>query len=143
MSEYKYRISLCIKRTEDRFLGVKEAPSYGTRALGGNMLYHWLPEGESFPLDLTKEEAYGLVEKILAAKVTNDVHDLDVWSILKLQACTNNIEHNPDHGKDNYTLGCVFHEHLHPVYIGLYRTKDDYHETQWGLQLNESQVREY
>lgn len=138
MSEYKYRISLSIKRSEDRFLGVKEAPSAGTRALGSNMLYHWLPEGESFPLDLTKEEAYELIEKILAAKMPENPHELDTWSILKVQACTERIT-LPGEGEGDWVL----HEHLHPVYIGLHRTDIGCDETQWELELNESQVREY
>jgi len=138
MNEHKYRISLCIKRSNDRFLGVKEAPSYGTRALGGNMLYHWLPEGESYPLDLTKEEAHEIIEKILAAKMPDNVHDFDTWSILKMQACLDTTCYQPD---EDYEW--KMDEHLHPVYIGLHRTDIGCDESQWELQLNQSQVRGY
>jgi hypothetical protein len=138
MNEHKYRVALGVKRTEDRFLGVKEEPNAGARALGKNMLYHWLKAGEGYPLDLTKEEALELIGKIMAPKMPENLHDLDTWSILKLQACTERVAFASE-GEGDW----VIHEHLHHVFIGLYDVENDYCEPEYILDLDEAQERKY
>lgn len=127
-----YRISLCIKREEDRYLGMKSKHAKGH--LETTQLC-WLHVGDISIADgMTKEGARSVIERILAAKMPTEPHDLDVWSLLKLQACTELVRHIPEDFA--WALIC----HFNPVYIGLNRTEDDHNESQWILDLNESQV---
>ena len=121
----QYRISLCIKREQDRYL-----------ARDGSRLV-WVLDtvAQTGILEVTKEEALLYVEAILKAKMPLNPHDIDSWALLKLQACTEKILQTD--------MGWKFGEHLNPVYIGLCWADEEYHETQWDLELNESQVRKY
>jgi hypothetical protein len=127
-----YRVSLCIKRKEDRYLARD----------GGRLV--WVTDTVSQPgiLEVTKEEALLYVEAILKAKMPDEPHEIDSWVLLKMQACLELIVHRPDcHTQD--LIDWKLDEHLNPVYIGLCWADEEYHETQWPLELNESQVRQY
>lgn len=142
MKEEKYHISLCIKREDDRFLGVKDIPSDIAKELGVRTLYRWLKDNEAYPLILTHEEALYLVDKIMAAKMSENLHDLDTWTFLKMQACIGATIHQPS-GPTDYVIDWALCEHDHPVYIGLHRIADGYEESQWSLEFDESQKRPY
>lgn len=122
-----YRISLCIKHKEDRYL-----------ARDGSRLV-WVLDtvSQTGILEVTKEEALLYVEAILKAKPPTEPHDIDSWVLLKLQACSHMVVHRPEE------FEWCFTEHLNPVYIGIFCIDAEYNEKQWHLELNESQVREY
>ncbi|MDR3392407.1 MAG: hypothetical protein P4L77_11820 [Sulfuriferula sp.] len=119
-----YRVSLCIKREEDRYL-----------ARDGSRLKWVTEELSGIILEIPKEEALLYIEAILKAKMPVEPHEIDSWVLLKMQACTDEILQTD--------MGWKFGEELNPVYIGLCWADEEYHETQWILELNESQVRSY
>lgn len=120
-----YRISLCIKREEDRYLARD----------GSRLIWVLDTVSQTGILEVTKEEALLYVEAILKAKMPQNPHDIDPWVLLKMQACTDEILQTD--------MGWKFGEELNPVYIGLCWADEVYHETQWSLELEESQVRSY
>lgn len=116
-----YRISLGTKREEDRWLGCNNPL----------LQLQWLIMGTSGILDLTKEEAMGYIENILAAKMPTEPHDIDSWTLLKLQACCQIVREHPEEFEWRFT------EYLNPVYIGLFRIDTGYNEKEWHLELDE------
>lgn len=127
-----YRVSLCIKREEDRYLARD----------GGRLIWALDTVSQTGILEVTKEEALLYIEAILKAKMPVEPHEFDQWSILKMQACVQTIVRRPD-CQTMDMIDWKLDEHPHPVYIGLCWTDEEYHETQWSLELEESQVRSY